>query len=91
MTSLTDEVWETFHNYNKLVRRGDAKPLVCPVCEQQYVTTLGKNDTVALRCYRCNTLTSPGLDLYALVRNVVKEHYLWKEKVAKRNWEPPTL
>lgn len=68
--------FQTFHKYNRLVRRGDAQPLLCANCGNEVVTRLGELDTVRLWCYTCGASTVPGLDTCDMVRAVVEEFYL---------------
>lgn len=67
--------FQTFHQYNKLVRRGYVKPLACPICETEYVLRVSVDDDPVLQCFSCNTLTQPGIRLWDQVRAVVKEHF----------------
>lgn len=64
--------FQIFHRYNKLVRRGVAKPLTHH-CGQEYTIMNGSGEPV-LRCWYCNTLTEPGKTLYDGIVAVVKEH-----------------
>lgn len=68
--------FQTFHNYNRLVRRGIVKPLACPHCENEFALSIGEDDEPVLKCFFCGTLTLPGLDMYNRVRAVVTEHFL---------------
>lgn len=67
--------FQTFHKYNRLVRRGDAQPLLCPTCGNEVVTRLGLLDTVRLWCYTCGASIVPGLDTCDRVRAIVEEFY----------------
>lgn len=66
--------FQTFHKYNRLVRRGLVKPLTCPVCETEYVLRVSEHDDPVLQCFPCDSLTQPGLNLWNNVQAVVKEH-----------------
>ena len=66
--------WQTFHLYNRLVRRGLTKPLAHS-CDTEFVLRLGEEDKPVLVCYLCNTTTHPGLKMYSDIRAVVKEHF----------------
>lgn len=68
--------YQTFHKYNRLVRRGLTKPLCCPHCDNEFTLRLGKEDKPELQCFNCNTLTLPGKNLYDRVRSVVREHFV---------------
>lgn len=67
--------FRTFHLYNRLVRRGLVKPLICPVCEMDYVVRTDADDEPVLQCFGCQSTTKPGLKLYSQVEAVVKEHF----------------
>lgn len=67
--------FQTFHKYNRLVRRGMVKPLTCPVCDEKYILRVSEDDDPVLQCLACNSLTQPGLNMWDKVRAVVKEHF----------------
>lgn len=71
----TDPIFDTFHKYNRLVRRGLTRPLTCD-CGEEVVTVLGFEDTLMLQCFGCDTLTSPGTNTIDNVTAIVKEHFL---------------
>ena len=64
-----------FHKYNRLVRRGLTKPLVCPHCSHPYTLRATEDAEPVLQCSWCNSLVQPGQDLYNNVRAVVKEFF----------------
>lgn len=66
--------FQVFHRYNRLVRRGLAKPLT-HACGQVYVTGFGVDDEPVLKCLYCDSVTVPGQRLYDDIRAVVKEHF----------------
>lgn len=66
--------FQTYHRYNKLVRRGMAKPLTHG-CGHEYTLRLSEDNDVVLQCTDCNTLVQPGLRLYNDVQAVVREHF----------------
>lgn len=66
--------FQTFHNYNRLVRRGYTKPLVHS-CGDEFTLIIGDEDKPALKCFACNTITYPGLRMYSDILAVVKEHF----------------
>lgn len=70
-----DEVFNLFHRYNKLVRRGMTKPLQCKHCGEGLYTSLGEDDVLVLICYGCDSETLPGIGQIDGVRAVVKEHF----------------
>jgi len=74
MEPQTSPEWETFHLYNRLVRRGLTKPLTHS-CGEEFTLTLGEDDRPALKCFMCGTTTYPGLNMYSDIRAVVKEHF----------------
>lgn len=67
--------FQIFHNYNRLVRRGLAKPLEHS-CGGQYVLAMGEKDLPVLKCYSCNTTTLPGTKMYGDIKAVVEEWFV---------------
>lgn len=67
--------FQTFHLFNRLVRRGLVKPLVCRVCEDPLVLRQAETGEPALQCFACNSIVQPGLNTWLDVRAVVKEHF----------------
>lgn len=65
-----------FHRYNKLVRRGLVQPLNCKTCATPYITAVGPDEELVLRCYVCPSDVKPGLDTLSKVRAVVTEHFV---------------
>lgn len=71
--------WQIFHSYQDIVKKGDARPFLCPDCEIELIMKIGKDGVDAgpvLWCPSCDTITTPGLDLIQRVTAIVKEHYL---------------
>lgn len=66
--------YQTFHKYNRLVRRGLTKPLTHS-CGQEFVLAIGDDEKPVLKCYGCSTTTYPGLTMFSDIRAVVKEHF----------------
>jgi hypothetical protein len=71
----TENLFNLFHRYSRLVRRQLVKPLVCSVCHNVYITGLDENDELVLNCLVCDTSVKPGENTIANVRAVVKEHF----------------
>jgi hypothetical protein len=74
--------WKLIHTYNILVADGKAKALLCPDSQDKLIVIidplvdLNVNEPVpALRCFGCDTILRPGLDLWQQIRAVVAEHY----------------
>jgi hypothetical protein len=67
---------QTFHRYNRLVRRGLTRPLLCPHCEQEYTLRATEDAEPVLQCFNCDSWVQPGLGLYDKIKAVVKEHYV---------------
>lgn len=65
--------FQTFHRYNRLVRRGLAQPILCN-CGQEPVLKVGRFDEPVLECFFCGMLTVPGQAMYDDLLAVVKEH-----------------
>ncbi len=62
--------FSVFHKYNRLVRRGMAKPIQCS-CGAEPVVSIGVNEEPVLKCYSCGSRITPGLALYqSLVKHV---------------------
>lgn len=76
MMEPSDEIFRLFHRYNKLVRRGLAKPLTCTVCDTRLITALDDEDELVLKCFTCASSTRPGLARLGNVRAVVTEHFV---------------
>lgn len=72
---MTEDLWNLFHRYNRLVRRQLVQPLKCD-CGEVFVTTLGRDDKLILACFGCATETTPGVQIIDRVRAVVKEHFV---------------
>lgn len=68
--------YQTFHKYNRLVRRGLTKPLTCQHCETELSVMMGTVDRPMLKCFGCGVEVYPGLKMYETIRAVVKEHFL---------------
>lgn len=68
-------MFNLFHRYNKLVRRDLARPLK-HTCGSGYITAMGEDEELVLRCLSCGTDTVPGIGTIGRVRAVVKEHFL---------------
>lgn len=71
----SDEIFDLFHKYNRLVRREMAKPLMCWRCRAGLVTSLDKNDELVLICYLCGAEVAPGTALIDQVRKTVVSYY----------------
>lgn len=67
--------FQTFHRYNRLVRRGLVKPLKCPHCDYDYVLRLTDDDEPGLECFMCLSIVKPGKRVYDDIRAVVKEFF----------------
>lgn len=72
--SQTSPDFQTFHLYNRLVRRGFTKPLTHS-CGNEFVLTIGDEEKPVLRCFNCGTMTFPGLGMFADIKAVVTEHF----------------
>ena len=68
-------MFQTFHKYNRLVRRGVAKELTCDICGAPVVTRLGELDSIVLWCYSCNLWIIPGVALCERVKAIVEEWF----------------
>ncbi len=75
MTEPSDPLFQLFHRYNKLVRRGLVQPLMCKTCAVPYVTAVDKNDELVLKCFSCSSVVTPGIGTIGNVRAVVMEHF----------------
>lgn len=66
---------QTFHKYNRLVKRGVVAPLVCAHCQREYTLRADEEGNTMLQCFFCDSLVYPGLNLYSQVAGVVAEFY----------------
>lgn len=64
----------TFHNYNKLVRRGQAPALTCSMCDN-IVTLVSYKEEPALQCYFCGARTIPGQDTYDTISKEIDDRH----------------
>jgi hypothetical protein len=64
------------HRYRRLVRRGIARPLLCPDCQLELTTATDEKDEPALVCHFDGIFFKPGSAMYASMRAVVSEHYV---------------
>ena len=67
---------QVFHKYNNLADDGYVKQLTCQHCEAVLVTRVDKDDHPYLQCVFCNISVHPGVEMYARIHAVVKEHYV---------------
>lgn len=67
--------FQTFHRYNRLVRRGVTKPLACQHCDRPMTLRLGEEDKPVLYCAYCNVTVLPGLKMFEDINAVVKEWF----------------
>ena len=56
--------WQILHDFRRQVRRGLAKPSVCPMDNEELVPKVGADDEPVLACLRCRSLYHIGLDEY---------------------------
>ena len=71
--------WQIFHTYQDIVKKGDAKPLLCQDCKLELIMQIGPNgvdEGPVLWCPGCDSVTTPGLSLIQRINAIVKEHYL---------------
>lgn len=66
--------FQTFHRYNRLVRRGLVKPLAHS-CGEPFTLAIGEDESPVLKCYSCNTTTYPGTKMFADIQAVVQEWF----------------
>lgn len=67
--------WKVFHDYNKMVRRKAAEPLMCPFCNQEYVVRLGASDEPVLQCLTCQDIVHPGARVYEAMKKMTEEYF----------------
>lgn len=65
---------KTFHKYNRLVKRGLARPLTCPQCGEVYTLRVTEDNEPVLQCLMCNSKTFPGKNTWDNVKAIVQEH-----------------
>jgi hypothetical protein len=66
---------QAFHKFNRMVKRGDADPIVCEVCDNAYVLRADQDAQPYFECFFCNVVVHPSLRVYDEVCKIVKEHY----------------
>lgn len=65
-----------FHDYNRMVRRGDAVPLACPDCNQEYALRVSAfTDEPYFQCFVCGTSVKPGARVYGEIVKEVDRYY----------------
>lgn len=72
-----EQEWWVYHTYRRLADEGKVRHLLCPDCETQLVTRLNSaegSEDVWLWCSFCDSMKRPGLNIYAQILAVVKEH-----------------
>lgn len=73
---MSDEMdFQIFRKYEKLVRRGIAKPLTCSRCNNEMKTVFGERDEPRLYCAFCNTLLRPTRNVYDDIVAQVREFF----------------
>jgi len=65
-----------FHEYHRLARAGCVPFFYCQHCGCQLVTSLGKEDKLALWCVSCDSKLYPGLGTIEMVKARVQEWIL---------------
>lgn len=69
--------FQTFHDYNKLARRGLVDPLFCSICGGIEIVIAVHDDEPAIKCYYCGALTIPGLNTYQRIQQEVEKHAIY--------------
>lgn len=67
--------FKPFHDYNKMVRRGAAEPLVCEACYTELTVRVGKDDEPYLQCFGCDSTYRPGQRVYEELERVTKDYF----------------
>jgi hypothetical protein len=73
INEFQDPDFRAFRQYDKLVRRGLAKPIVCKVDHTVLTTMLDKDDILILKCFYCGSIVKPGQNLLDAVKEIVEE------------------
>jgi len=69
-----DELFRTFHRYNRLVKR-DLVPPLEHNCGGRYYTALDAEDNLILGCNMCNAELRPGTVMIERIESLVKRHF----------------
>lgn len=68
--------WLTLHRYNRLVQEGQARPFLCPDCNNGLTFVPDTDDEPVLYCAWDDRGFTPGTMFWGDVRSVVSEFYL---------------
>lgn len=72
---LPEMKFQVFHDYNRMVRRGFADPLLCDHCKTELTLRLGAfGDEPWLQCFGCGTIAKPGKRVYDDVCRAVAQY-----------------
>lgn len=63
--------WDLIHAYRRAADEGLVKHLSCPDDDEKLVSRIGPDDEPVLWCWKCNTVTTPGLHVYDEIRRVL--------------------
>lgn len=59
--------WDLIHAYRRAAEEGLVLPLSCPDDNTELVSRIGPKDDPVLWCWKCNTVTTPGIDVYTQI------------------------
>jgi transcription elongation factor Elf1 len=74
LEEFADPTFRLYRQYDKLVRRGLANPIRCKVDNTRLTTLLTVDDELALKCFNCGSLVTPGSKDIDAVKKVVDEY-----------------
>lgn len=69
--------YQIYNSYRQLVAEDKAKPLLCPNCEFEYVSSIGTDDEPVFECYTCGTKTILGTRSWSTIEAIVQEHVIY--------------
>lgn len=62
---MPEMLFQPFHDYNRMVRRGAAEPLLCEHCGTEFTLRMAAfTDAPVLQCFGCGALVNPGKRVY---------------------------
>ncbi len=71
-----DKKWMLLHRYRGLVELGEARPFICPQCDELLTTVPDMDGDPVLWCGTDDSAFIPGTMFWADVNAVVSEYYI---------------
>ena len=67
--------WNLIHDFRNVVEAGEANPLTCKECDEEFITRIDTDDEPMLWCFRCNTTIHLGIDFWDQIDAAVKDYH----------------